>query len=257
MGRHMVPVISNPPARSAWSFALGVTGIVVGMYLVLVVIPFHIFGPRLRIVDVAMPESMIQPRVPFRIGLNVANDRWGEGSAYVVFAIEGETEIEGAVTRIPGREERNIFVEVSMDTGIRNGSLILYDAMHDNRRIDVQHGVHIVAGSLAIRLLDVNYPERIVRGETMTITLTYVVDESGPCEILPVAIVYDSGGGRPAETDGNEVMVSRGRHVLDLAVATHDLTPGAHQLTIGLYDPSEKGWIDHKISRREFRVVAR
>ncbi len=255
----MVPVIGIPPRRGTWSFALGVAGIIAAMYFILVVIPFNVFGPRLRIVDVAMPSADIKPLNPFRIGLNVANDRWGAGAAYVVFSIEGETEIEGAVTSIPGRENRDIFVNVSMETGVRNGSLILYDAMHDNRRIDVRHGVHVVAGSLAIRLVDVQYPKNIIRGETMEIIMNCAVDDSGPFEILPVAIVYDSAGKRPAETNGKEVMVTLGPCVLKLAVATGDLAPGTHRLTAGLFDPDEMDWIDieHRISRREFRVLAR
>lgn len=243
--------------KSLW--LAGVIGIVVVMYLALVLIPFHIFGARLVIAEVLMPEENIQPNRPFEVGAIVQNDRWGTGEGFLLLVIDGETEIEGPSTVIPGREQAELFVTATLDTGPRSAALVLYDA-ENNERVAIAHGVHLAVGSLPVRLVKVEYSPTVLAGETLTLRLTAIVDRDRhgvrkPYEVIPVAIVYDEDGKRPRETDGVEFITRGETNVLTLDVPTKELAPGRYRFSAGLYDPEAKRRVGMNLTRKFFTVT--
>lgn len=247
-------LIGDKPTPTRFRLIVTITSIVVGMYLLLVWLPFRYFRSNLMIAGVIPPREDIVPHSPFQVGLRVANSHWGAGGAYVSLVIDGETEIEGPVIPIPAREERDVVLTVSLETGARSGSLILYDAGYNNR-LGTRHGILFRVGSLPVRLVGLSYDSSIRRGDTMTVTLKAAVDDGGRYEIVPIAIVYDSQGRRPEETDGVEHVVSGKRNLLHLTLPTARLLPGKHRLTALIYDPEAKQRIGQNITHNEFVVT--
>jgi len=246
-------LIGDKPQPSRFRLVVVVTSIVVGMYVLAVWLPFYFFRSDLAIADVIAPDK-INPLAPFQIGFKVANSHWGDGAAYVSLVIEGETEIEGPVIPIPAREARDIFVTVSLETGTRAGSLVLYDAGYNNR-LDARHGIALRVGSPPIRIVRLNYDPVVSQGDTMTIILSAVVDDAKRYEIIPFAILYDSQGGRPIETDGVEHIVKGDSNLLRIDLTTARLPLGPHRLTVGLYDPEAKRRIGKNNTHNEFVVT--
>lgn len=246
-----VPKILSRRERIQW--AAGVVAIAIAMYVGLVMIPFKVFAADLKIVDVIVPEEHLEPNTPFHLGVRVANNRWGEGAGTVVFALDGETEIEGRSFMVPGREEREYVLTLSLDTGPRSATVLL---LNDDKKVDARHGIVLSIGSLPVEISDLEYPDRIARGETFTVRMTTLTREDGPFEIVPVAIIYDSAGRKPRETDGDGFLVTRGENVVHVDVPTENLEPGTYRLTANCYDPSAKRRIGTPWTRRIFTVEA-
>jgi hypothetical protein len=199
-----------------------------------------IFQPRLSIVGVIAPEEPWPADADFTIGLRVADNRWMDGAAYVVMAIDGETEIEGPVTRVPAREEADVTVTARLAPGTRVATLILYDATRDNVRLDMRHGVIFRIGVNDVRIDTIDYPAHRTVGETIPIVV-HVVRSGDMAEeyLVPIAVILNEDAEELQETEGRSFRLEplAAESSVRLDVPTTALVPGSYYIAVILTDP--------------------
>ncbi|HNW92844.1 MAG TPA: hypothetical protein PKM88_08050 [bacterium] len=218
---------------------------------------FHeeVFAPQLRITGVLAADTPLAGDSPVQVGLQVANDRWADGAAYVVLVIDGETEVEGPVTAVRARETAAVMLTARLPPGWRSGTLLLFDAWRDNVRVDARHGVPIRVGTTEFAIVAAEYPITVNQGETLPLTVLAANRGGVGARVVPIVVALTETGAQVAETDGRSCDFSaQDTQTLALTLATHRLTPGDYFLAILLTEPATGKRTGQGLYRRPLRV---
>ncbi len=230
--------------------------VIAGAYAAFTYISRRYFEPNLTIESVQAVEESVGIGEPVKFGFKVSNDRWGDGSAFAVLVIEGETEIEGPVTTVPARENADVMVEAVLKPGWRTGSLILYDAGRDNTLIETKSGLPVRVGSTDIVVTAVNYPATARRGETVTISIE-VSNRTGAMDarLVPIVVVLTEKAEEVAETDGRAFLLPAGADTtVKLAMPTRKLEKNDYFLAVIMTDPATGKKIGQAKYRQPLRI---
>ncbi len=250
------PEVQNHSGNRGPALRLGLfCAVLLALYLAAVAVKQTVFTAQLRIVGTVAPAEAVAADSPVTVGLRVSNDRWGDGAAYVVLAIEGETEMESPVIPVRKREQATVTLTAHLPPGWRSGALILYDAA-DNSRVDARHGIPVRVGTAALAVTAAQYPASVRRGDTLPLTLTATNGGTVDALAVPIAVVLSETGTQVAETDGHSATIPRGGTLdLQLSVATHRLVPGSYFLAILLTDPATGQRLGEGLYRRPLTVL--
>lgn len=250
------PEVQNQSGNRGSALRLGLFfAVLLALYLAVVAVRQFVFTAQLRIVGTVVADEAAGTDSPVTVGLRVSNDRWGDGAAYVVLVIEGETEVESPVIPVRKREQATVTLTAHLPTGWRSGALILYDAA-DNSRVDARYGIPVRVGTAELAVAAAQYPASVRRGDTLPLTLTATNRGAVDAIAVPVVVVLSETGAQVAETDGHSTTIARGDTlVLELPVATHRLAPGSYFLAILLTDPATGQRTGEGLYRRPLRVL--
>ena len=159
----------------------------------------------------------------------------------MLLVIEERRRLKDRSFACPREEAEVTLTTSSLATGWRTGALILYDAYRENLRAGSSHGIPIRIGKTAVRIVEIQYPAFIRRGDTLPIRI-HASNESGvvPARLVHISVLFsDSATRKPKENSGHSFMLDAGGESegLLLDVPTGEFEAGNYFLTVILSDP--------------------
>lgn len=197
------------------------------------------FTPVLTVHGAVTPDQRIPAGETFTLGLVVSNPRMEAGAAYVVAVIDGDTEIEGAVVEVPQWRRTVVPVEISAPPGTRIVTLVLYDAWHENVRVDARHGIKIELGESDIALVSAEIPDTTAVPGGVNVEMSVSNRGTAPQSAIPLFVLLPTVEGDTAEIEGDLIRVGAGD--ADSFVRTFTLPEnpaGKYHVSLILLDPN-------------------
>lgn len=212
---------------------------------------YVIFGPELEVVRGIAPDESLAAGAPVTLGVVVRNRGLMEGAAFVVAALGEGVEVEGPTLDVPAKDTALIPVRVTLPSGERELSLVVFDGWRGVRRLTTLRGIPVSVRPQEIRASDIAMPEVATRGEHITVSFPWTnlgrVEET----LVPVVVFRPAGGGPPVAAEGKPLEVSPQRRAdVRFTVDTWRLSPGRYSAQILVR--SQAG---HRVGRGSDRLV--
>lgn len=194
---------------------------------------YVVFGPELEVVRAITPESSLEAGTPVTLGVVVRNSGLMEGASFVVAALGEGVELEGPTLDVPAKDSALIPVRISLPSGERELSLVVFDGWRGVRRLTTLRGIAVSVRPQEIAVSDVTMPQTATRGESVTVSFPWSnlgrVEET----VVPVVVFRPMTGGPPVAAEGRPSQVSPQRQTsLTFAVDTWRLSPGRYSAQV-------------------------